>query len=588
MFSSSANLNLINFDLELDNETNLDEMESDLQHILFSRCAENKHDINILLTGKLSGGKTTFLNAMLGDLYSEAKIKKSTHGISFYILDNNCHQYKSQEEIFNINKQQNETEYDDELPFSYFHINKKLLSKDEKYYVNIIDTPGIDDQKIDKKTYEWMESNKNFIDICVIIIDIEQGLITKSNKTNMECLIKHCHSPIVFVVNKFDEDKDSELNELYTTCTLDITELMNKYKNKTYNICPASALNEYIYQMHYLNKVDKLSAREKSYNYQRTSNFDQFYKKINNIIDSIDMENNFKTKLLTFVKNDYKCETSIEDEFENIVSNEKTLDTFYTILHINKPAFSENELKIVTTAICDVLTECDLNINNFIKKYHEINTLYNITDKLKKLHIDMIFDNIDDITLEKIETIINDYEYDNDEKNIILSHFINMIITDIQNREEGDSTVLEDFDNLFSSNDKHYDTLVRIGKLINDNSTLNVLINTIDLYIYLIVMTNVNLETTSLKLSKNAEKCLVKKNKKGKTISIKSFYKLLLSIVKTKYIALFETYKNLNKLELIDGRVGISHIEFHPDLLIDIDFNNLHQYFEYLEIINKL
>ena len=107
-----------------------------------------KHNINFGLTGSVSVGKSTVLNALLWEYLGETKLKRTTY-VPFKFVNVNDIKHNTEtikNKIIEINNNDN-----DEIKSKEFEMNFKW-NKDSLYNCTIIDFPGLNDpHEIDNK-----------------------------------------------------------------------------------------------------------------------------------------------------------------------------------------------------------------------------------------------------------------------------------------------------------------------------------------------------------------------------------------------------------------------------------------------------
>lgn len=567
--SSSDYEDKSNDDSDNDSDDNNDKKTSKkydtrLLDIVFNRMCKNIFDINVLIAGKVSSGKTTMLNAMLQDRYSESKMQKVTNGISIYMYDQST--LDNPEFIFEKNKLINSNN-SSELTFSSHFVKQPIFNNDQLKNISIIDTPGNDDNhERDDELYNWLEQNNELIDIYMIIIDIAQGLITTSSKLNLEKLIKNCSRPIIFAINKFDELDDEELNGLYKDCVGEISKIMLPFDNK-YKICKVSALNHYVRVMKETGKIQKLTQKNIN-NSGPDSNFGELITILQNMTKEIADNKNkqMEAKLGKFISSE-------------LVSDLNYLSRFFDILNSNVKTynFTDKEMFTLAKRMYEIQKREKFDIEKLVG-----DDKYMIYIKYKHILIadELVKGNWD---LDKIVTMLNDRRngYDNDDKNICLSYFMEYVIKNCKNK----SSI---FDKLSISdevcNDELYGSLVEVGNMISP--TKKTLTETLNNYINFITFVTLKSRVVPFVFGRNNETVKSPRDKRDKN-NIESYKFLLHLMINSKYSPLFNKYKNLNKLLYVGGSV-FKGKHINENTLIELDLNNLENKFEYIEIIKKL
>lgn len=190
----------------------------------------NKVEINIGLFGCVSVGKSTFLNAISGQQYSDAEIKKTTMVPQVYI--ENQEQNHNAQTVRHINRNTNESILKmidlnkftiDQCQPLYHNIDKicDLFDPeiiDPSIKINIYDIPGLNDSASKNIYFEWVKQNIKLFDIIIFMTDITKGL---NNSDEIEVLkllmdsVKKYKLKMICLMNKCDDIYfDDEQNDL--------------------------------------------------------------------------------------------------------------------------------------------------------------------------------------------------------------------------------------------------------------------------------------------------------------------------------------------------------------------------------------
>lgn len=545
----------------------------ELVNFFFDRYAEGINDFNMLLIGKVSSGKTTLLNALLGDCYSESKIQKTTKGISLYITSNNTLDASlDRQTIFDINKsvQTSQTL----IPFNIFQVpNTKIVDDyNGTRVINIFDTVGMDDpdENIDKMTQKWITKNAPFIDVFLIVVDIQKALTTRSDEKTITKIISKCNNNIIFVVNKFDYIDDIELNELYCNFVQKITKIMENLNRTNFSVCRISALREYIMKLTKNGKTDRLTASEKELSQIiTTSNFGElnacFYSELTN---SQNLTSSTKSRIMHFIEKDLETEISL-NKFCNIM----TLNS-----NIN---FSEEELGYLTEEIYNCMEYNSLtDYDKLGFQYPDFNKSCDIVMRLKKYKINKMFEGTE-ICLDNVCTLIsNTSNYD--EKNIILKIIFDKEKENIMSMaKDNDLKPAKSQKSYYKSNEKHNKSMVTYSKLISVGHRHDILKETLVSYINLLVQSNILCDTISV----NLPNIVAKKDYKQ---SLKVLVHFLLLTNPEKYEYVFSKYNALKKLMYPDCNINSEIGQINKFFFVELDMDNIQNYFECVDEIYKL
>ena len=171
-----------------------------------------KTTINIAITGCISVGKSTFLNALCGYEYSSVGTTKTTMIPQLYTeSDENATSpeiIKEANDNINKNTQKkiNSGKFDihDCHPV-YYNINKIMYINGIK--LNLYDTPGLNDVENNEIYMNWLYKNMDTIDILVYITDIYNGLHSSQEIDIVNKLLEKCkehNTKFIPLLNKCD------------------------------------------------------------------------------------------------------------------------------------------------------------------------------------------------------------------------------------------------------------------------------------------------------------------------------------------------------------------------------------------------
>lgn len=239
----------------------------------------NKFEINIGLFGCISTGKTTFLNAISGQQYSDTEIKKTTMVPQIYMENE---ELKSNAQIIRrLNREINESvmKLIDVNNFSlrqcqplYHFVDKicdlfDLDTVNDNMKINIYDIPGLNDAASKNIYFEWVKQNIKLFDIVIFMTDINRGLnsleeieilhlLMKSMKTygfKMICLMNKCDD--IYYDHEQDDliFEENEQENIYihaNNILVDIAKLydINPEDNLFTPFFPISSENCFIYR----------------------------------------------------------------------------------------------------------------------------------------------------------------------------------------------------------------------------------------------------------------------------------------------------------------------------------------------------
>jgi len=235
-----------------------------------------QENIHIAILGPVSAGKSTFLNALLSNTYSDMMRKKTTMLPQIYQTTFNNKEVTSADKIKEINRKSNDEilklresnqytqEHFKELIYKVKQIDNFITLPDKCVTYSLCDMPGLNcSGGGDVMYYNYLEQNSHKIDVYILVFDINSALNTTDEVKILQEVNKYIqknkHGYVHILVNKcdyveFENDKsfkftDEELNELYKrveeTVNKNITNLPNNVK---VSISPICSSDLYIYR----------------------------------------------------------------------------------------------------------------------------------------------------------------------------------------------------------------------------------------------------------------------------------------------------------------------------------------------------
>jgi len=167
--------------------------------------------LNIGIMGCISSGKSTLMNSLFSETYSDMKIKKTTMCPQVYKTDKNLVKSKKYaNEIRKQNAEINKKLYEagdsnkcEEVVYSVLPIpdifDELKFGKNIEY--KIYDIPGLNDSVTKNKFYDYIKNNFYKFDIVIYNVDINSGLNT-TDELDILKLIKLCIDDIKTKYNK--------------------------------------------------------------------------------------------------------------------------------------------------------------------------------------------------------------------------------------------------------------------------------------------------------------------------------------------------------------------------------------------------
>jgi len=232
--------------------------------------------INIALIGEVSSGKTTLLNSMYIKTLSDMKRIRTTMSVNNYSETQDPRMIDDPTKIYTTN-----TEYEVDMKgkqmtelkeFKYnvypsISFGTSLMKSTNKYKLNVIDIPGLNDGSANDIIKKWINDNFHNFDVVFFVINGEYALNTESERKLLSYIVenieKNPHVILFNIINKYDDPSDEELNELKEQAETIINSLKDKKINSV--TIPMSAERAYIYRYIEINKsMDGLSQKHRN------------------------------------------------------------------------------------------------------------------------------------------------------------------------------------------------------------------------------------------------------------------------------------------------------------------------------------
>jgi hypothetical protein len=233
--------------------------------------SQYQENIHIAILGPVSAGKSTFLNALFSNTFSDMKRKKTTmlpqiyQTVNFGEVDTaemiKEKNRKSNEDIVKLREsgQYNQTHFK-ELVYRVRMINDFIELPDKNALYSILDMPGLNDDGQDIY-YNYIKSISHKIDIYVLVFDINSPLNRTDEVKILQEITNHVknnkHGYVHILINKCDDinfeenDKfkfdDDELQEAYDACIIAVDKHMKDIRNKVF-ISPLRSSQLYVYR----------------------------------------------------------------------------------------------------------------------------------------------------------------------------------------------------------------------------------------------------------------------------------------------------------------------------------------------------
>lgn len=251
-------------------------------------------NINIMITGPVSAGKSTLTNLLFVEQFSDMKIKRTTAVPQVY------HEVEDLDKISDLKSilLKNRTTNTDIMKKTE-NPNYKLKLEDVKeieYYVpklfdflnlrkdivlTIYDTPGLNDSRTKDVYYQYINNVFSKLNVIIFVLDINSAMNTSDENDILRMIITNIKTnkinynvdtKLVVLLNKCDDMSlnkhtnkyclDEELLEMYeqanTIIGATVKEIYNGFK---YDILPISCEDSYVYRMYKRNPNAKLDEK---------------------------------------------------------------------------------------------------------------------------------------------------------------------------------------------------------------------------------------------------------------------------------------------------------------------------------------
>ena len=189
------------------------------ERIRAARLRLEREEMQVLVVGEFSRGKSTFINALLGQPILPSKVNPTTAAITII----NGHAERAMSVIYHDGKQER-IDLPDEKVNKFLDQYITAVNRDAKQIKNveiswpgllygwsgmIVDTPGVNDldELREEVTYKYLSQ----ADACVVILDAQQPLSESERRFLKDKVLANDVNRLLFVINRIDE-ADSEPN----------------------------------------------------------------------------------------------------------------------------------------------------------------------------------------------------------------------------------------------------------------------------------------------------------------------------------------------------------------------------------------
>jgi len=216
-------------------------------------------NINICILGCVSAGKSTILNAMFCQDYSQSKIKRTTMMPTAFVETRNAKLCQSQVQISQTIANKNQeiilmTEKGQILNLEthgnqlVFYVDKLDIKISEKFNITLFDIPGLNDARTKEQYFNYLRKNFHLFNIVIFVVNIESGLNTSDEMDILNLIAdnidlqskKEKKIRMLTVANKADEMQinqnknpeivGEELKEMYNQINNTISQVFKRKK----------------------------------------------------------------------------------------------------------------------------------------------------------------------------------------------------------------------------------------------------------------------------------------------------------------------------------------------------------------------
>ena len=184
-------------------------------------------NINIMITGPVSAGKSTLINLLFVEQFSDMKIKRTTAVPQVYHEVTDLEQvnasdvksilYKNREINTDIMKKTENPHYklrQEDIREIEYYVPKlfDFLDLRKDVVLTIYDTPGLNDSRTKNIYYEYINNVFNKLNIIIFVLDINSAMNTSDENDILRMIITNIKT------NKMKYNTDTKLVVLLNKC----------------------------------------------------------------------------------------------------------------------------------------------------------------------------------------------------------------------------------------------------------------------------------------------------------------------------------------------------------------------------------
>ena len=362
---------------------------SDLEMFQFKQ----RNQINIAICGPVSVGKSTLLNSIFVNTYSDMKMKRTTMTPQVYYevphissdVKNTIRESNTTLNESLIKKTENGEHITmDDIKEAVYLVPKvhNLVDMKDNTYLSVYDIPGLNDARTKDIFYEYMDTNFYKFDIVIFVIDIYSGLNTSEEIEILNKILNNIKknkeehgviNKLIVLANKCDELSfnggsfkimDDELSEMYQQIELTVFQKVQEIDESIeFSIFPLSAEDSYIYRMYDRNPEYELDIK-----HINKFGYNEYGKSRWNRLSDTKKKDKIKDLMSNMNIEDTLGHTGFNG-FKAMLNNYLNLQGQYYFLN-NHLMYGLNQIKSNTTI--DIASDIN-ELYDFYQRYKEIN-----------------------------------------------------------------------------------------------------------------------------------------------------------------------------------------------------------------------
>ena len=342
---------------------------------------EISRSTNCALLGCISSGKSTLVNSLYMNYFSDTKVLRTTMLPQLY-HEKSYIPKTELENVLKINRESNQDILDGKVKLSNETCNEiihyvpkidDLVTMPEGFSLSVYDIPGINDTESKDIYFNWINTNFDKFDIIVFLVDITSCMNTSDEKDIIESIAKNIkleHEKghdikLCVLVNKCDDMMlDNEDNLILCEESLVllkqirtvIQQVLNNHNlgHISWQMQPISAEDSFVYRMYKKNPTIELDMK-----HVNKFGYNEVGKNKWNKMNDVERRSNIK-ELITSGDYTERMKVCGFSQFNDVLSN-----------YLNE----ENQYKLIAYRLNNYLSK-NFNINNYtLFQKHEMTIL---------------------------------------------------------------------------------------------------------------------------------------------------------------------------------------------------------------------